>query len=260
MDISRDAGGGGDRHQPADEAVATSQPDESGGPGASKFLFVNVTGDSAAYKHGHRPAVRSHVTAHVAREFKEVHKMARKGKRKVILPNNPTLAPQPHGHNSPKIQHHDSNCPASLAAPSSISSLTLSIPDNDVFASGTKELHPGQQALPGDRTVIDINPSPFALAGDSLIAENPDVSEHQRASVSYCKACGRLLGGESHFTQTFQRIDLAKRYSGKKSTTPSPVGILGAGRVDPFSSYPMKPSDKVNELLDHRELTCPQIL
>ena len=260
MDISRDAGGGGGRHEPADETVTTSQLDKSGGPGTSKFLFVNTMGDSAAYKHGHCSAVRSHVKTHVAREFKEVRNMARKGKEKVIRPNNPTLGPQTHGQDFSKIRHHDSNCPANLvAALSPTSNLTLSIPDNDVLASGTKELHPGQQTLPGDRTGIDTNPSPFALAGDFLIADTPAVSEHQKASVSYCKACGRLLGGERHFIQTLQRIDSAKRYFGKKPTAPSPVEILGAGRVDPFSSYPVKPSDKVNELLDHRKLSCPQV-
>lgn len=256
MDISRDAGGGGggNRPWPEDETVTTSQLEESRGPGSSKFLFVHATGDSAAYKHGNRPAIRSHVrsTARAARGYKEDHNMARKGKRKAIRPKNPPLEPQ----------HHHSNCPASLTISlPPRSSLTFSIPDADVLASGTQGLHIEQQALSEDTTMINTNPSPFALAGDSFIADVRNVGEQRKASVSYCKACGRPLKGEGYLIQAIERINSTKRSSGwKLTTTPSPVEILGAGRTDPFSSYPMKSNDKVNELLDHRKLSCPQIL
>ena len=255
MDISRDAcsGAGADRHWPADETVTTSQLEESHGPGSSRFLFVHATGDSAAYKHGNRPAIRSHVrsTARVAREFKGEHRMARKGKR-AVRSKNPPLEPQ----------NHHSNCLASLtiSLPPK-SSLTFSIPDTDVLASGTQGLHIEQQALSEDTTIINTNPSPFVLAGDSFISDIQNVSEQRKASVPYCKACGRPLGGEGYLIQAIERINSTKRSSGWKLTsTPSPVGVLGAGRTDPFSSYPMKSNDKVNELLDHRKFSCPQIL
>jgi hypothetical protein len=138
--------------------------------------------------------------------------------------------------------------------------LTFSIPDDDVLASATKDLHTGQQALPETTTVININPSPLALAGDSLIGHIRKVDEQRKASISYCKACGRPLGGEGHLIQAFQSTQSAKGYSGKNSTTPSPVEILGAGRVDPFSSYPIKLNGKDNELLDHCKLSCSRIL
>jgi len=251
MDISRDAGGGdGERYCP-NETVSTSQLDEFNGPGSSKFLFVHATGDSAAHKHGNRSAIRSHVAARVGREFKEVHKTARKRTRRPIRPNNPPPGPQP----------HDGNCPASLTAtPSLRSSLAFSIPDGNVLASATKDLHTEQQDLPEATTVINISLSPFALAGDSLVRHIQKVDEQQKASISYCKACGRPVGGEGHLTQAFQSIESAKGYSGKNSTTLSPVEILGAGRVDPFSSYPMKLNGKDNELLDHRKSSCPRIL
>jgi hypothetical protein len=250
MDISRDTGGGdGERYWP-NETVSTSKLGEFNGPGSSKFLFVHVTGDSAAHKHGNHSIIRSHVTTRVRREFKEVHKTARKGTRKAIRPNDTPLGLQP----------HDSNCPATLTATfSSRSSLTFSIPDDDTLISTTKDLQIGQQALPEATTVININPSPFALSGDSFIRHIRKVDEQRKASISYCKACGRTLGGEGHLIQAFQNIESANRYSGKNSTTPSPVEIVGAGRVDPFSSYLMKPDDRCNELLDHCKLSCSQI-
>jgi hypothetical protein len=251
MDISRDADGGdGKRYRP-NETVSTSQLDEFNGPGSSKFLFVHVTGDSAAHKHGNHSAIRSHIAARVGREFREAHKTARKRTRKPIRPKNPPLGLQP----------HDSNCPGIVTATlSSRSSLIFSIPDDDVLASGTKDLHTRQQALPEATAVININPSPLALAGDSLIRHIRKVDEQRKASISYCKACGSPIGGEGHLIQGFQSTESAKGYSGKNSTTPSPVEILGAGRLDPFSSYPMKPNGKDNELLDHCKLSCPRIL
>jgi hypothetical protein len=251
MDISRDTGGGdGERYWPND-TVSTSQLGEFNSPGSSKFLFVHVTGGSAAHKHGNHSVIRSHVTTRVRREFKEAHKTTRKGTRKPIRPNNTPLGPQP----------HDSNCPASPTATfSPRSSLTFSIPDDDTLISATKDLHIGQQALPEATTVISINPSTFALSGDSLIRHIRKVDERRKAFISYCKACGRTFGGVGHLIQAFQSIESANRYSSKNSTTPSPVEILGAGRVDPFSSYPMKPDDRDNELLDHCKLSCSQIL
>jgi hypothetical protein len=138
--------------------------------------------------------------------------------------------------------------------------LTFSIPDDDTLISATKDLHIKQQALPEATTVININPSPFALPGDSLIQHMRKVDEQRKASISYCEACGRTLGGEGHLIQAFQSIESANRYSGKDSTTPCPVEILGAGRVDPFSSYPKAPDDRGKELLDHCKLSCSQIL
>jgi len=250
MELSRDAGGVGDRPWPADEPVATSQLDGSGGPGSSKFLFVNATSDSATYKHGNRSAIRSHVrtAAHAGRDTREVHQMARPGKRR-RRPRDPPLGPQP----------HESHCPANLTvALSPRSSLSFLNPGDDILALGTKELHIGEQALPEVTTIFD--PSPSALAGDSLIGDIRNVSGQRKASVTYCKACGRPLGGGSSLMQAFQGIDAAKRYLGRKSTNPSPVKILGAGRVDPFASYPMQPNDKVNELLDHRKWPCSKFM
>jgi hypothetical protein len=246
MDISRDTGGGDREGYWPNETVLASQLDESSGRGSSKFLFVHETGDSAAQKHGNRSAIRSHVTATVKRRFREAHKTTRKGTRK-IRPKNLSLGSQP----------HDSNCPASMTATiASRPSLTFSIPDGDVLASDTEDLHTVQQALPEATTAISINPSPSALAGDSLIPSIRKVNEPWKASISYCKACGMPLG----LIQPDQSLDLAKRYSGTKSTTPSPVEILGAGRVDPFSCYPITLNGKGNELLDHCKLFCPHIL
>jgi hypothetical protein len=138
--------------------------------------------------------------------------------------------------------------------------LTFSIPDGKDLASATNDLHSGQQALPEATTVININLSPFALAGNSSIRDIRKVDEQPKASISHCKACGRQLGGDGHLTQGFQTIELAKGYYRKNSKSPSPVEILGAGRVDPFSTYPMKLNDKENELLDHCKSSCPRIL
>jgi hypothetical protein len=250
MELSGDAGGVEDGQWPAEGPVATSQLDKPDSPGSSKFLFVHMTGASAAYKHGNRPAIRSHVrtTAHAGRDTREARQMTRLEKRR-IRPTNPPLGPQ----------LHESHCPANLTvALSPRSSLPFLNPGDDILALGTKELHAGQQALPGVTTVL--NPSPFALVGDSLIDDIRSVSGQRKVSVTYCKTCGRLLGGGSPLMQAFQRIDAAKRHLSRKSTNPSPVEILGAGRVDPFASYPMQPNDKVNELLDHRKWFCSKLI
>lgn len=252
MDISGDAASGGeDQYSPIDKAATASLLNESGGPESSNFLFIHTTGDSAAYKHGNRPEVRSHLTSRAKRAFKEVHKTVRQGKRKAIQSKSRSLGPQP----------HDSSHPASMTVALSPprASLTFSIPGNDVLVSGTQGFHTGQEARPGDKTVLDVDPSPFALASGSLNADTRNISEQQKSYESYCKACNRPFEGEDHLNQTFQRmVDVARRYSRKESATPSPIELLGAGRVDPFSSYPMKLNDKGNELLDHRKLFCPQ--
>jgi hypothetical protein len=255
MDISGDADGGGggggeDRYSLAEETVTISHLNESGGGReSSKFLFIHTTGDSAAYKHGNCPEIRSHVTARARREFKEIHKTARQGKRKAIRSKNHSLGPQP----------HDSNRPASMTvALSPRASLTFSIPGNDVLVSGTKELHTGQEALPQDTKVADVDLPPFDLAGDSLNADTRNVSEQRKASESYCKACGRPVEGEGYLIQAFPKlINVAREYSRQESAIHSPIELLGAGRVDPFSSYPMKLNDKGNELLDHRKFVSP---
>jgi hypothetical protein len=250
MDISRDAGGGDRERFRPNETVSASQLDECSGPASSEFLFVHVTGDSAVQKHGNHSAIRSHVAARVGREFREVHKTARKRTRRSIRPKNPLLGPQ----------HHDSNCPSSMTAPFfSRSSLTFSVPDGNALASTTNDLHTGQQALPEAATVININLSPFALAGDSSIRDIRKVDKQPKASISYCKACGRPVGGEGRLIQGFQSIELAKGYYRKNPRSPSPVEILGAGRVDPFLSYPMKLNANDNELLDHCKLSYPRI-
>jgi hypothetical protein len=251
MDNPGEAGvSGGDQDKSAGKAVTTSQADESGVRAPTRFLFIHTSSESAPYKHGNRPSVRSHNTARARREFNQTHKVARGGGRKAVLPKSLPLGPQLQNPNY---------LPSMTVARSPRSSFTFTMPDDDLLASGTREFHTGPQCLPVVSTMVNINPSPFALASDSSMADYRNASQQRRGSGPYCKACGKSLRDEEHLIQAFQRIDWAKRYSGKKARTPSPVEILGAGRVDPFASYPMKANERVNELLDHCKLSCPQI-
>jgi hypothetical protein len=82
------------------------------------FLFVNESGRSADYKVGSRPAIRSHVRKHIAKERKQKQKAARRTEAMGSSRQWQPLAPRTIV--SQDLSLHDPNCLLSGTLPNAI--------------------------------------------------------------------------------------------------------------------------------------------
>jgi hypothetical protein len=210
---------------------STPKKDKTAPPAeTSSFLFVNETGGATSYKQGTRREVRAHVRKVNAKKFGITHKGPRKPAER--LPKYAPLTTKGADSGASTDAEHDGNC----------SSNALKI---------GRGLSTDSSPLSGSRSLIEIIDSPSSTTAQSTELETPPPPEYQREQTSYCKACGALLN-RSNLKQRWPSKD--QRLISTKSTNAKPdlVGILGAGRLDPFSTLPMEePSLYSQELLDH---------
>lgn len=195
------------------------------------FLFVNETPGAPTYKLGNRYDVRSHVRKKAAAEFWIRHKNAKN--RAANRPKYVPLASQSLKAASlgqVGVGGVCSSCRASLKSkgPSNQDSRTIKL---------VEILDPGLETV-SQSTTVDI--------------ENP--IECQDGLASSCNACGRPIGRPTRQSKhSFQEDRHSPtRSKGKTVEKMNPVGVLGAGRVDPFSILPWEEPDNYSkELLDH---------
>ena len=149
----------------------------------SKFMFVNDTGQSQAFKVGARHDIRSFIRR---RHLKEIH--GTKSRR-------------------------------------------------------AEEEHTGR-------------PLATVIVGGTLAVEFPTGSDTRSTLVSFCEACighGNTLKCNHRAKEKSQNMILEKHRL-QKLLGPSPLEILGAGRVDPFLTYPIEnPDSSLPELMDYGE-------
>jgi hypothetical protein len=182
------------------------------------FLFVNQTSNSLAYKAGDCQFIRSHVRKHAARHLRQNHSK-HKGRKKVATERQcrPPVS-RGSGQYTSEYLIHDANCPTAHLNRSWLS--WLSSQDSD----------------PGLR--------------------RPDINS---GIGSYCKACGSqsnvLIRQRTPENKELMRSPRQSRQALTDALLElSPVEVLGAGRVDPFSSCPVeKPDRAMHEALDHRK-------
>jgi len=204
------------------------------------FAFVNESGASAAYKPGHRENVHSHVRKHVAKQFKQKHKIGRKAE----AADNP-LASGHSGYNdeSQAVSLDDYCLPTlfgiasntnSLGYPTSTSNKLAALVPKD---SAAIEIPASTSALPPG--TVDDNP-PVISPSDQQVHFGPHYRGPRRMLISSDR---RFHPGDGRCSATVPKL--------KESIAPSPLQFLGAGRVDPFSSYPIrKPDRALHELVD----------
>lgn len=196
----------------------------------STFLFVNESSGAPRYKSGNRSDVRAHVRKVSAKQFGLTHKVPRK--RAERLPRYAPLMTQGLDSVTIKGSEHHRNCPTSVpkilqASPSSSSS------------------------LPAARTLIEFTESPSKTIQSREFIKSSESVEPQGLGTAHCHACGLPLDKPGHkpINQKEQSSLIPTKRIPAKS---NPVGIFGAGRIDPFSSLPMdETSNYAQELLDH---------
>ncbi|KAE9364172.1 hypothetical protein N431DRAFT_563560 [Stipitochalara longipes BDJ] len=194
------------------------------GSETSGFMFVNESSDAPMYKSGNRRDVRAHVRKVVSRQFGLTHKTS--GQR---AERSPKYAPLTMKAAAPAIApnanyHQDcSKCASTI----------------------------DQASLPTTTTLIEITESRVKTTSRTIVTQISHPVGNQPPSSSYCHACGQPLRRQLHnkIRSTKESNLVSPNGQRKKS---NPVGLLGAGRVDPFSSLPMDETGQFSqELLDH---------
>lgn len=101
--------------------------------------------------------------------------------------------------------------------------------------------------IPAGKGKRDLSSSP-----DQTLARTPERHESALSPVvpGWCKYCNapRLSSCNIH-GQELQLVSSPESSTG--GLTPGPIGLLGAGRVDPFASYPRPVSYDEHMLVDH---------
>jgi hypothetical protein len=211
----------------------------------TKLLFVNSTSDSSSYRVGNRKEIRSHVRKGVARRFKQKQTY---GERKLTAePRSKTLATYVVGRGGCELSSHDREYPTSLVERS-----RLGVAEQDPFFLATNL--PFREVL-----ILDDEPN----ATDDTSAEESELiaissskttkfHRYGYGAPASSKTCSQQLKSRN-LGQRLQKEggSLSMRRGPQGQMTLSPLEILGAGRVDPFWSYPVeKPESSLHELMD----------
>ena len=193
----------------------------------SGFLFVNETGGARSYKLGNRQDVRAHIRRVSAKQFHTTHKGIKT--RDARLPKYAPLTTRGAAAESSKKVEHDKSC-----SKSGFKTEEGSRSVSNASMLGIQDPLTGQVT---ETTQLEFIPKSTDL--DRLHG-------HLRA---YCAACGRAL------SRPQARKRLLSQHGSLVPVKPKPpdiVKVLGAGRLDPFSSLPMDESSRYShELLDH---------
>jgi hypothetical protein len=207
------------------------------------FAFVNESGPSTAHKAGHRQDVHSHVRKHVAKRFKQKHKIGRMSEASENL--TPLASRNPGHHNTSQLLPLDDYCLSTLFESAS-----------DTTSLGYAKGLPNEHAalIPRDSAGIGMSSSTYELAPGTVGANSPGItpSDLQVYFGPHYKGSGRILlsstarklqPDDERWNVTIPKL--------KESLDRSPLQFLGAGRVDPFLSLPVKKPDRaMHELVD----------
>jgi hypothetical protein len=186
-----------------------------------ELLFVEQSGDLPPHRVGHRHDIRSHVRRHVARNFKQHHKTGQ-----------------------PKTRTDRTLARLASRPPGTVSSEL-------VF----------QHCQPNSSTAREVSLNTLFALEESPLSQDPTdtdsyYSNGYSESENKCKTCGAQLHGPIDITERIHATDEGANVRRRALKLHSPVEILGAGRIDPFLTYPLKKQDRwVHELIDLSELT-----
>jgi hypothetical protein len=196
----------------------------------STFLFVNESSNAPRYKSGNRSDVRAHVRKVSAKQFGLTHKVPRK--RAERLPKYAPLMTQGLDSVTIKGSEHHRHCPTSV--PKILQAYRSS-----------------SSSLPAVRTLNEFTEAPSKTIPNHEFIKIPEPVKLQGHRTSHCHACGQSLDRPGH-KPIKQKEESSLVPTKPISAKSNPVGIFGAGRIDPFSSLPMdETSSYAQELLDH---------
>ena len=106
-------------------------------------------------------------------------------------------------------------------------------------------------ALKAAKTEPDVSPEPpkpeFVVSVTKL---NHDRNESLKARDGASPPDKKLEHWKQH-SRSYVRNRTSTASVQKPSMTPSPITFLGAGRIDPFSTYPIDATPDVHQLVDH---------
>jgi hypothetical protein len=229
MESSGGSKSGPASRQPAQERISTS----------TQFVFVDQTDNSPESRVLNRLRIRSQARSHA---FKEKHKTGQRRESTEVK----TLVAQGSRYNDSGPPSYHSGClPTSL--------------DNSIFVgldsnSYSYDLANGEPSLfPGDASSSEgvdpvVGSSTVAATNATWVSQSPG---HSGNLEDCCYACGSKIDPISpRLPETEARMNVTSRQQ-LLGALPSPCGLLGAGRVDPFMVFPLESSDPdVHELID----------
>ena len=214
---------------------------------------MNSTGDSVAFRVGNRSEIRSHVRKGVSKRFRQKPSA---GQRK--------LAAQPILKDSvpynAELDNSEESSPIEDFPSSHLESTRLERTGRENLPLSTAPPLRELPILPKKYDSIIFN----AWAEDS-ITELTDISSPQatvlchcsHGSSASCKTCSGTLKSRKLGQRAQRRSGsvLIRRRGFDGQLKLSPLELLGAGRVDPFWSYPVENADNsLHELMDFGKL------
>ncbi|RDW72233.1 hypothetical protein BP5796_08267 [Coleophoma crateriformis] len=212
---------------------------------AVELLFVNVTGNDSEFKFGGRDDIRSHVRKHATR--------SRQRDKAISRPQNPALASKTDIISEYQVPlPHDDRCSSKL--PTAFTRL-----DCSSQVSGHLDYHDSIPQNDGSAQMQDpkiynyeVSSSENTLGGSTTAANIARVA-FQVGTQPRCKGCDQQYNAEPKSNAEANEQNLVRaEFWRTMSSVCSPVGVLGAGRVDPFMSYPVdKPKTYLHDSLDH---------
>jgi hypothetical protein len=182
------------------------------------FLFINQTSNSLLYKAGNCQYIRSHVRKHPVKQSQQKRSKHKERQKGEIKRESRPLVPPGLGQSTFESLFHDANCPTARLDRSWLSWLA-------------------------------------SLDTDTGLSRR----EGNTSIESSCKACGSQSNvptrQKPQENKERMRMPRQPRQAGTNALLElSPIEVLGAGRVDPFSSCPVeKPDRALHEALDHRK-------
>jgi hypothetical protein len=210
---------------------------------STSFLFVNETGESSGYKKGYRRDIRSHVRKHAAKLNTRLKREASQSRLKSLVPQTPEQ-----DDSEPPIDQEDSQSDLADASTPSFKN------ENSPLLMNCLPFR-APSVVPEWSTTSDCRAPTIQFITEPTIIGSPDASAPDCTGdyLCSCNLCGEK-SNSSRSNQTAKRKAgsmIVKRQKLNKRPQLSPFSVLGAGRVDPFSSYPVSdPDNSLHELMD----------
>jgi hypothetical protein len=190
------------------------------------FVFVNETNRSPRFKALNRQRVRSKARSHSARLLKQKPETGLR-----------SLAPQRRGHGASRFLPRGNSRPLTI------------LERRTVAGSDSKPLAYSNDLLSGDDATSS-EESPVIDVNLSVIESSPEAEDTNTSVSQPSTSQGHLDFYHKLWGRKSTSIGITTRRP-RNSSHPSPRGLLGAGRVDPFLSYPVeRPDPDIHELVD----------
>ena len=103
-------------------------------------------------------------------------------------------------------------------------------------------------------SVLHQPPKPAFVVSVAKLAQdiNDDVPSSKQRKESYAsKSTGFRYPDSKAISKPYQSIEGGTETTGRSEVKVSPMTVLGAGRVDPFQTFPIEATRDIHQLVDH---------